>query len=465
MIRRLGTASTLLVFFACSSTSAPKPNPGDAATDVAALEAGFPDTSTPDAPSAEAQPDGAALDGKLPDASQPDANTPDANTPDAPAVEVLPDASTPDAPSVEAQPDGAVLDAPAENGGSLSCDEYVHDPVLGTAKLGDAFRVVDSATLPVTSWLPVVLVDEALVGGSTGQVVYGYAGDGRVHRLGVWPVLAAPDATNVAFDAVSPADRSYQIVTTPLLVTARGQVLAGYRTLRSAAFVGGGISVYDTARPAAGARWMAATGVEGALGIGSYFLVGGDSLESAAGGRGVYGVYADDPPQPLPGLVAKYPVLAEENVRPGPMAVTSNGLVVMGYYLDRADRHSLRLPEPSQIAEALSGGAAIDLAAARELTQASDAANVVSLGQGVAVLHTRKVRGILPALGRLDHYELSRSGGDAGTTVGAPVTMLSSTDSEACTAVSQLVPVAGGMTVIVGLWDRNGQRLVRLAPR
>jgi hypothetical protein len=31
--------------------------------------------------------------------------------------------------------------------------------------------------------------------------------------------------------------------------------------------------------------------------------------------------------------------------------------------------------------------------------------------------------------------------------------------------VSQLVPVNDGGTVIVGLWDRNGQRLVRLAPR
>jgi hypothetical protein len=28
--------------------------------------------------------------------------------------------------------------------------------------------------------------------------------------------------------------------------------------------------------------------------------------------------------------------------------------------------------------------------------------------------------------------------------------------------VSQLVPVTGGLSMIVGLWDRNGQRLVRL---
>lgn len=75
------------------------------------------------------------------------------------------------------------------------------------------------------------------------------------------------------------------------------------------------------------------------------------------------------------------------------------------------------------------------------------------------------MRGILPALGRLDYYELSRPGAGAGTAVGAPVTILSAADGEACTVVSQLVPVAGGMNLIVGLWDRNGQRLVRLARR
>ena len=146
------------------------------------------------------------------------------------------------------------------------------------------------------------------------------------------------------------------------------------------------------------------------------------------------------------------------------MALTSNGVVVIGYYLDLAARHSARLPEPSLLTDALSGGPAIDLAATPELTQADDVANLASFGQGVVVLHTRKFRGMLPALGRLEHYELSRPGGDAGTAVGAPVTVLSASD-ESCTVVCQLVPVTGGLTVIVGLWDRNGQRLVRLAPR
>jgi hypothetical protein len=253
-------------------------------------------------------------------------------------------------------------------------------------------------------------------------------------------------------------------MTTPTLVAAGGRLLAGYRTVRSGAFVGGGVSIYDTAHPEAAAQWIAATGVEAALGLGSFFLVGGDGLGSVAGGRGVYGVDLDGS-KPLAGLLAKYPVIPDENVRPGFMAVSSNGLVVMGYYLDLAARHSLRLVEPSKLMDALSGGPAIELANGPELTQADDVANLASFGEGVAVLHTRQVRGILPALGRLDFYGMSRPGGDAGTTVSAPVTILSAADNAACTVVSQLVPVAGGMSLVVGLWDRNGQRLVRLARR
>ena len=359
--------------------------------------------------------------------------------------------------------DGTHPDEDGGDGGAPTCDEAPHDVVLGTARLGAAYRVVDSAVLPVTSWLPVAVIDEASADGGIVAVVYGYNGDGRMHRLGVWPDIVAPDSTNEVFDAVSQADRALQVLTVPLVATTHGQMLAGYRTVRGGAFVGGGVSLFDTAQPGAGTRWLAASGMEAALGLGSYFLVGGDGLGGAGGGRGVYAVNSDDL-TPRPGLVATYPTIVDENVRPGLMAVTSNGVVVVGHYLDLAGRHSVRLPEPSLLSAALSGGAPVDLSAAPELTQADDVANLASFGHGVAVLHTRKVRGVLPALGRLDHYPLSRTGGGVGTAVGAPVTVLSAFD-EACTVVSQLVPVTGGVTLIVGLWDRNGQRLVRLAPR
>jgi hypothetical protein len=404
MTRRLDISLLTLVFAACSTSSTPQSDAGDAGSDAT-----LPDSNTPDSTSSDG--DGGSGDDAL-----------------------------------------------------LSCDEAAHDPVLGTARLGAAYRVVDSAVLPVTSWLPVAVVNEPLPNGGGGLVAYGYAGDGRVHRLGVWPDLAAPASTNVAFDAVSPADRAFQIFTMPLLVTTHGRLLAGYRTIRAGAFVSGGVSLFDTAYPGDGARWFAAPGIESAVGLGSYFLVGGDGLGSAAGARGVYGVNADQATS-LPGLVAEYPTVQNENVRPGLLALTPNGVVVMGHYLDGASRHSLRLPEPASLTEALSGGPPIDLAAAPELTEANDVANVASFGHGVVVLHTSKVRGILPALGRLEHYPVSRPGGDAGTAVGAPETVLSASDDEACTIISQLVPVTGGATVIVGLWDRNGQRLVRLAPR
>ena len=56
-----------------------------------------------------------------------------------------PDAGPPDSSS----PDG--------DGGSQTCDEIAHDAVLGTAQVGTGYRVVDSAVLPVTSWLPIAV--------------------------------------------------------------------------------------------------------------------------------------------------------------------------------------------------------------------------------------------------------------------------------------------------------------------
>lgn len=408
----------LLFLAACSSSSKPKPDGGDGGTDVPQSEVGLPDSNTPD-------------------------------------TSGTPDSSSPDGADADARPtDGG----DALDGTVASCDEAPHDPVLGTARLANGFRVVQSAVLPVTSWLPVAVVDESVDGG-VALVAYGYNGDGRVHRLGVFPNLSAPSASNLVFDAVAAADRARQVIITPSLVTTHGRLLAGYRTIQGGAFVTGGVSVFDTAQPAAGTRWLSAPGIESALGMGSYFLVGGDGLGAATGVRGVYFVGADDA-SIAPGLLAKYPTVQGDVVRPGPMAVTSNGLVALSAYVDGADRHEVRLPEPALITTSLSGGATIDLATAQELGQDSDIANLTSFGPGLAVLRTRKVRGSLPALGQLDFHALSRPGGDAGTTVGPHVTILSANDD--CTAVSQLVPVPGGLTMIVGLWDRNGQRLVRV---
>lgn len=360
------------------------------------------------------------------------------------------------------QPDAGPLDGGTGDAGALNCDEATYDAILGTAQVGDQYRVVDSAVLPLSTWLPVAVLDELLPDAGLGLAVYGYAGDGRVHRLGTWPQLAAPATANLQFDAVSSEDRALQVLTTPLLPTTHGQLLAGYRTIRSGGFAGGAVSIFDTGRPDAGTQWFAAPGIESAAGLGSLFLVGSDALGGADGGRGVYSL--DPEGLNAPRLIATYPAIPNENVRPGLMTLTANGVAVLGYYLDGASRHSLRLPAPFQLSAALRGGPALDLAAIPELTEEDDVANVVGFGSGVAVLHTRKAVGILPALGRLERYELTRAGGDAGIIVGTPETVLSA-DDQGCTAVSQLVPVTGGQTVIVGLWDRNGQRLVRLAPR
>jgi hypothetical protein len=248
------------------------------------------------------------------------------------------------------------------------------------------------------------------------------------------------------------------VLTTWALPSTRAQLLAGYRTVQAQAFVGGAVARFDLARPDAGVAWLAAPGVESMLGLGAYFLVGADALGTTDGGRGVYALDTSAPGAP-PVLAARYPALPGDTVRPGLMAVTTDGLVVLGYALDLAARQSLRLPPTAALLEALSGGTPVALASAPELTAADDVANLAGFGPGVALLHATRYQGILPALGQLDFVRLTPVGG--GAQVGTPSPILAADD--ACTVVSQLVPA--GDELLVGLWDRNGQRLLRLAPR
>ncbi len=371
-----------------------------------------------------------------------------------------PDGGLPDAGPFDGGGDGG-SDGGVPDAGPLDCDLRAHDPILGTAQVGAGYRLVDSAVLPGTAWVPVAVKDEALPDGGRGLVVFGYSGAGTVHRLGVWPALFEPSAANGVFDAVAAEDRARQVIITPSLVNAQDKLLAAYRTISGGGFVDGGISVFDTNAPDAGTRWLPAPGNESLLALGSYFLVGGDGLGAAGGPRGVYGV-KHDVVDLRAGLVATYPAIAGENVRPGLMALTAHGLPVLGYYLDGADRHVLRLPAPSQVMEALSGaGSAIALGDAPELQLGDDVEALAGFSTGVVALHTQQVRGVLPALGALQWHGLTRQP-DGGTRVDAPVDVLRAAD-DGCTAVSQVM--AAQTVLIVGVWDKNGQRLLRLVPR
>lgn len=353
---------------------------------------------------------------------------------------------------------GPKSDGGTSDGGSISCETAFHDALLGTAHLGPAFQVVDSAPLPLSYHLPLGANVELVSPGTLGLVVYGMMSDGRVHRLGTWPNLALPAEENLTFDAVNPSDRALQVLTTWSLPATGAQLLASYRTVQARTFVGGAVARFDLARPDAGVTWLAAPGVESQLGLGTYFLVGADSLGTTQAGPGVYALDTSAPSQ-APVRAAAYPAVPTDTVRPGLMAVTTDGVVVLGYALDLAARQSLRLPPTAALMEAFSGGATVVLAETPELTPADDVANLAGFGRGVALLHATAYQGILPALGQLDYVPLTPKAG--GAEVGTPVPILMADDT--CTVVSQLVPA--GEALLVGLWDRNGQRLVRLAPR
>lgn len=372
---------------------------------------------------------------------------------------------TPDAGADDAGIEDAGLDAGdggadagVNDGGTdagVGCDGATYDPVLGTAVLGANFKVLGSAALAATYHLPLGVNEEVVAGGAPGPVLYGYMADGRVHRLGAWPTLALPTEENVAFDAVDSADRALQVLTTWALPSTNGRMAAAYRTVKAQTFVSGAVARFDTAQPDAGVQWLPAPGVESVLGLGSYFLVGSHGLGKLTGTRGVYSFDHSGAAT----LTATYPTLPGNDVRPGLMAVTTQGVVVLGYYLDLAGRQVLHLPPSASLADALSGGPPIALGTVPEFLSGDDLQNLAGFGPGVAVLRSTVATGTLPVLGRLEFYPLTPQSG--GAAVGTPQPILTANDT--CTVVSQLIP--SRTELFVGLWDRNGQRIIRLAPR
>ena len=192
--------------------------------------------------------------------------------------------------------------------------------------------------------------------------------------------------------------------------------------------------------------------------------MGARGLGALSAARGVYALNVQTDP-PAVALAAVYPDGdPSENVRPGPIAHTTQGLTVIGYYLDAADRHSLRLVPPAAFAEAMSGGTPVALAGLPELTPRDDVRGAAGFGAGVAVLHSRWAGGLLYGLGTLRYYPLSVQGGVVSA--GAPQDVLDSAAHDelgACTSVHRLEPVGEDLLVTLADRERTGVRLVRIA--
>jgi hypothetical protein len=351
------------------------------------------------------------------------------------------------------EPDGGEPDA-----GELSgpCSEVAHDPVLGTAQLAPGFRVVESAPLSENAATGVVL-------DARGSGVYALTGTGHVHRLGLWPELGPPTEGNHVFDAVLPADRARQLDVTWGLESSGTHVLVAYRTIASGAFRDARVALFDTYHPEAGVTHLDAPGNETLSALGANFLVGGHGLGALSGTRGVYALNIQSSP-PSVALAATYPEMGpSEIVRPGPIAHTTHSLTVLGYYLDGADRYSLRLVPPAQLAEAMSGGTPIALADMPELTSRDDVRGAVGFGTGVAVLHSRWPGGMVYGLGTVRLYPLTIEGGVVS--VGEAQDVLGSAAHDelgACTVVNRLDSL--GADLLVTLSDRlGGLRLVRIS--
>ena len=355
--------------------------------------------------------------------------------------------------------DGGDLDARDMDSGDMfgPCSAVAHDPVLGTARLASGFRLVGSVEL-AQAWAT------GVVPGARGPEVFAISSAGHVHALGAWPALDAPADANRVYDALVPADRARQLIGTLGPEGSGSHLLAGYRTATAGSFHDERVALFNTAAPDAGVLHLDAPGHESLSTLGSNFLVGARGLGALSAARGVYALNVQTNP-PAVALAAAYPDGdPSENVRPGPIAHTTQGLTVIGYYLDAADRHSLRLVPPAALAEAMSGGTPVALAGLPELTPRDDVRGAAGFGAGVAVLHSRWAGGLLYGLGTLRYYPLSVQGGVVSA--GAPQDVLDSAAHDefgACTSVHRLEPVGEDLLVTLADRERTGVRLVRIA--
>ncbi len=327
-----------------------------------------------------------------------------------------------------------------DSDGGVDCATATHDAVLGTLTLAGGATVLQSAALPQN----VVAV------GAMGATLYGLTSAGGLHALGSLPTLSlGPALASVLTPADLAADAGVFIGGS--LAVSGTQLLAGY-TKPGAGFPGA-VARYDTSD--AGLTHVDAPGNYTLAGLPGGFLVNGGELGAATGA----GVYVLDEQGPFALATFDAAWMASS----GFTARTANGVLLLGYF-SAADfnNHVLAAP-PSLYSAAVAGRSSFALAQGSPLLDAADLADLTALGNDAVVvrggfLSEPPYSAFTTAVERLP---LTVSGSGTQTvTAGTPVTLVNAPDT--CTRVT--FAVGGAATLLLGVEDKNGRRVVQLQP-
>lgn len=324
--------------------------------------------------------------------------------------------------------------------GGVDCDATTYDAVLGTLTLANGATVAQSAALPAG----------VLTVAAAGTTLYGLFDDKTVRPLGALPSLSvgAPLGT-----VVTPADVAADagVYLGGSLAVSGTQLLAGY-TKPGAGFPGA-VARFETAD--GGVEHLDAPGNYTLVGLPAGFLVNGAGVGSA----GDPGVWALDAQGGF--LLAGFEPSWQASS--GFAARTANGVLLLGYFSGvDFQNHVLGAP-PSLYAGPLVGRTSFALSQGSDVLSGDDVADLTSVGNDAVV-----VRGgylfdppYSAYTTRVERLSLTVSGSGVQTvTPGTPVTLLNAPDL--CTRV--VFAVGGASSVLLGVEDKHGRRLVQLQP-
>ncbi|MCP3100574.1 hypothetical protein LZ198_17020 [Myxococcus sp. K15C18031901] len=361
----------------------------------------------------------------------------------------------PDAGTDDAGTDAGTGDAGTDAGtdaGSDPCDTATYDAKLGTLQLQSGFQAQESVTLPA---------DVSALGVSPGPTyslyaVKGFGKDAALYSLGIWPDLQ-PSTTKL-HDVVTAADRAQG---TPDAFVGSGLVNDGKRLVASyttaAAGAPGHLAVYDIETPAAStyvAAPMNYTAASFASGDTSAVLVNGGGLGTLSGELGVFGLVTSANPF-TPVKVASFPAAAASS---GFTSVADNGIAVLGYSRSPDYVNVVHAVAPSLVTQALTGGAPVALGDQTQLDVGSNFNQASAFGAGVAVQRGAYDASFTFVATDVSRYALSTGIGGDAVTVGERTAVVTFADQ--CTSVVRMDAL--GSDLLLGVSDKNGQRLVRV---
>ena len=337
--------------------------------------------------------------------------------------------------------DAGVVDAGSAVDAGNPCVDAPGDAVLGTLVAMNGTAVASSGALPAA----VIAIAEV------NGALYGLTATRTVRSIGAFPGLAlGPVVAKIVPDSVDAGADALFI--SSFLASSGTKLMAGY-TLSGASYPGH-VAVIEVTD--GGVQFVSAQGNFDAVGIDGGFVINGGGLGSLTGSA----VYALRPGAPArASLLTSFDSTFKVNGS-GTAAVTSNGVLLLGYSQDPNYENFVRAIRPETYGAALAAGTSFVFAPTESIVaHGFDISEVDAFGTAAIIVRGGYDTG--PYTTKLERLPLTVPAGADVVTVGTASTLLQENGSK-CTRI--LFISTSASSLYLALQDARGKRLVKLAP-